>query len=62
MSNEHNAGNAMLALASTTGIANFISQADTIISIVVGILSAVGIIYSIIWHRVRIKNAKRKED
>lgn len=62
MSVESQAGNAILALASTTGVANFMTQADTVISIVVGILSAVGIVYSIIWHRVRINAAKRKSD
>lgn len=61
MSIEQNAGNALLALSSTTGIANVLAQADTIISIIVGCLSAVGIIYSIVWHRVRIAKAKANE-
>lgn len=62
MSLEANAGNALLAVSSGTGFANFLASADLVISIVVGVLSAVGVVYSIIWHRVRIKNAKRKRD
>lgn len=57
---ENNAGNAMLAFATGTGFINWLAQADQIISIIVGILSAVGIVYSIIWHRVRIASAKKK--
>ncbi len=55
-------GNVLLAAAASTGLANFMAQADTIISIIVGILSAVGIVYSIIWHKVRIAQAKKKDD
>ena len=62
MSLEANAGNALLAVSSGTGFVNFLAQADLVISIVVGVLSAVGVVYSIIWHRVRIKNARRKRD
>lgn len=62
MSMESNAGNALLAVSSGTGFANFLTQADLVISIVVGILSAIGVIYSIVWHRVRINQAKRKAD
>jgi len=60
MALEQHAGNALLAVSSGTGVANVLAQADLVISIVVGCLSAVGIIYSIVWHRVRIKLAKRK--
>ena len=59
MALEQNAGNALLAVSSGTGFANFLAQADLVISIIVGVLSAIGVIYSIVWHRVRIKNAKR---
>lgn len=62
MSIDANAGNVLLALSASSGVANWLAQADTIISIVVGVLSAVGIVYSIIWHRVRINAAKKKAD
>jgi hypothetical protein len=59
---ENNAGNAILAMAGSTGLINWLGTADVIISIVVGILSAVGIVYSIIWHRVRIKSSTKKSN
>ena len=59
---QDNAGNVLLATASSTGLVNVLAQADLVISIVVGVLSAVGVIYSIIWHRVRIKNARSNKD
>ena len=59
---EQNAGNAILGVAASTGLANFLTQADLYLSIIVGVLSAVGIVYSIIWHRVRIKAAKEKSN
>jgi len=62
MSLQDNAGNALLAAASSTGMVNFLSTADTIISIVVGCLSAVGIVYSIIWHKVRIAKEKKANE
>lgn len=62
MSVQDNAGNAVLAAASGSGLVNLLTQADLIISVVVGCLSVVGIVYSIIWHRVRIGNAKRRRD
>lgn len=62
MTIEANAGNAILALSASSGVANFLAQADTIVSIIVGVLSAVGIIYSIVWHRVRIKNSRKNSD
>jgi hypothetical protein len=55
-------GNVLLATASGTGLANFLANADLIVSIFVGCLSAVGIVYSIIWHKVRINQARKKED
>lgn len=57
MSINANAGSAILAVSTGTGVVNWLSQVDLIISIGVGILSAVGIVYSIIWHRVRIRKA-----
>ncbi len=62
MALEANAGNALLAVSTGTGFANFLAQADLFISIVVGVLSAVGVVYSIIWHRVRIKQARKKNN
>ena len=62
MSVEANAGNALLALSSTTGVANVLAQADTVVSLIVGVLSAVGIVYSIVWHRVRIKQARKNSN
>lgn len=58
MSIDANAGNAILALSASSGVANWLTQADALISIVVGVLSAVGIVYSIIWHSLRIKQAR----
>ena len=62
MSIQDQAGNVLLATAGGSGLMNFLAQADLIISILVGCLSAVGIIYSVLWHRVRIKSAGRKRD
>jgi hypothetical protein len=59
---QEHTGNVLLAAATSTGLVNFLAQADLIVSIFVGCLSAVGIIYSIIWHRVRIKQTRKKDD
>ncbi len=56
------AGNAILLMSTGTGVTNALVQADMIISIIVGVLSAVGILYSIIWHRVRIKQSRKKRN
>ena len=55
MSLQDQAGNAVLAAASGTGVINWLTIADAALSVVVGCLSAVGLVYSIIWYHVRIK-------
>lgn len=59
---DNQAGNAVLATSASGGLINWLTQADLIISVLVGVLSAVGIIYSIIWHRVRINKARTKSN
>jgi hypothetical protein len=59
---QEHTGNVLLAAATSTGLINWLASADLIVSILVGCLSAVGIIYSIIWHRVRIRQVRRKKD
>jgi len=60
MTIQDQAGNVVLATAGGSGLVNVLTQADLIISIIVGCVSVVGIIYSVVWHRVRIKQAKEK--
>jgi len=60
MTIQDQAGNAVLASAGGAGVINWLSQVDMVLSIIVGALSAVGIVYSIVWHRVRIKQVKEK--
>jgi len=60
MTIQDQAGNAVLASAGGAGVVNLLSQVDLFLSIIVGALSAIGIVYSIVWHRVRIKQAKEK--
>jgi len=60
MSLQSSAGHVVLAASSSVGVVNWMGNLDTAVSIIVGVLSAVGIIYSIAWHRVRIKQAREK--
>ena len=55
-------GSVILAASGGTGLANVLAQADAIVSIVVGVLSAIGIVYSIVWHRCRIRALRKKKD
>lgn len=60
MSVQNNAGSVLLATSGGTAAFGWVAQLDTIVSILVSMLGAVGIVYSIIWHRVRIAESKRK--
>lgn len=62
MSIQDNAGTALLATSGGTAAFSWLAQLDTIVSILVGMLGAVGIVYSIIWHRVRIAESRRKDN
>ena len=62
MSLQDNAGNALLATSSGTAMVGWLAQLDTIVSIIVGVLGGVGIVYSIIWHRCRIRQLRKKND
>lgn len=55
-------GTGALALSSTTGIVGIMSIADLMLSITVGILSVIGLVYSICWHRARIRNLQERHD
>lgn len=62
MNIQDNAGSAILVVSGGNGFMNALGQVDTIVSIVVGLLSIVGIGYSIVWHRSRIRAAARQRD
>ena len=62
MSVHDNAGSAVLLVSGSNVLMNALTQVDTIVSILVGCLSIVGIGYSIVWHRARIRMHRQKKD